>query len=701
MPIYAGSSAIEGVYHGVQAIKEVYYGADLVWQNVPQTKVNYNWEDARTWSYRIMFMGSSTTQGYQVLHSEQFVPQMTAHIVSNTLGVNATPAVKKTSGTHSQFERTVPGFYFLNAGLGGTNSVTYWGDNRKSLVASYNPRLVVHMIGSNDYSQGMNPSTYKANVERAISETNNRTDAGCKHLLIHAFKRLDVTNPAYNWDEYGRALKEIASERDDTDFCDVERVLGDRWTGADLLLADKIHANWLGNTLLARAVAEYLRLDTHEGDMVYGWNLSNDTHLSDGTLLSTKGAMAGSLIDLPLTASGNNRPVVRNRSGVMSVDFYNGAKKLQTAEWPGAVAAPLTVIIATRTWNDDFGNNIKPLFTRSTGADDGYMWAWRDTNDNLVKSAMNSAISDGASVSRSVIDSPTIAAFTFHPNGWTTLRINATHGIDIPPKSPASSNGPWMKSLKLMTNTGEDLWGEADLYGIYLFKGSADEMVAEKMLWASDRHNIEVSDSASGDPSWTFSDDFLYPNGTWIDKTDNWTSAPNTYPRANGRSHWYRDAPNGNINHAAIFPTQGALPANRAVAESTFVIPSEYSTEDGVRFMVVLQDQNNVGLPDNRVALAVERGQYWVYTRDNGVNQPGTALSSPTVTAGDVLRVQVLDGVFTAMINGSTVHEEEAPHALHISPIYAGQYTTSYRTPGGQYRGAAEGDWFRMGTFYT
>lgn len=698
MSISVGDNPIAQMFVGADSVKEVYCGADLVWQNVLQTKVNYNWEDARTSPYRIMFMGSSTTQGYGTAHSEGFTPQMVAHIVSNLLPVPATAPIKQNSGSVSS--PSANGFHFLNAGAGGTNSQTYWGDNRKNLVAGFQPRLMIHMIGSNDYSTGMAPTTYKQNVERAISEVNNRS-AGCKHLLIHSFRREDVSNPAYSWDDYRDQLKAIASSRTDTDFCDAERVLGDRWTGADLLLADKVHANWFGNTLLARAVAEYLRLDTHEGELVYGWNLSNDTHLSDGTLLSTKGAMAGSLINLPLTASGSNRPVVRNRSGVMSADFYNGAKKLQTAEWPGAVAAPLTVIIATRTWNDDFGTNAKPLFSRSTGADDGYMWAWRETDNGLVKSAMNSGISDGASVSRSVIDNPTITAFTFHPNGWTTLRINATFGIDIPPQSPVSSNGPWMKSLKLMTNTGENNWGEADLYGIYIFKGATDEMVAEKMLWASDRHNIEVSDSAAGDPSWTFSDDFSYPNGTWIDKTGNWTSAPNTYPKANGRSHWWRDAPNNNINHAAIFPTQGALPANRAVAESTFVIPSSYSTEDGVRFMVVLQDQNNVGLPDNRVALAVERGQYWAYTRVNGVNQPGTALSSHPVTDGDVLRVQVLNGVFTAMINGSTVHEEEAPHALHLSPIYAGQYTTSYRTPFGQYRGAAEGDWFRMGSFHT
>lgn len=489
MSISVGGNPIAQMFVGADSVKEVYCGADLVWQNVPRTRVNYEWEEARTSSYRIMFMGSSTTQGYQVLHSERFVPQMTAHITSHLLGVNATTMVSQNSGTLTG--PTDNGFHFLNAGVGGTNSITYWGDNRKSLVASYNPRLIVHMIGSNDYSQGMNPSTYKMNVERAISEVNNRA-SGCKHLLVHAFKRLDVANPAYSWDEYGRALKEIANERTDTDFCDVERVLGDRWTGEDVLLGDNIHANWFGNTLVARAVAEYLNLTTHEGELMYGWDMIGST-LSDGTLLSSKAPNEGSYITAPLQSSGNNRPIIKNRNGVRSADFYNGAKKM-SADWGGAFAAPMTVFFVARMWNDGFGTNVKPLFTRSTGSDDGYMWVWRETNTNMVKTAMGSGVSPGVTVSRSVIDSPTITAVTFHPNGWSTLYINATYGTDIPPQSPHPAAGPWMKSLKLMTNTGETNWGEADMYGIYFYKGMGPALVGRKMHELGELHNIPVRD---------------------------------------------------------------------------------------------------------------------------------------------------------------------------------------------------------------
>ena len=491
MPISIAGSPVGSIFHGSTPISEVYEGADLLWSATgPRTRVDYGWESARTAPYRIMFMGSSTTQGYQILHSERFVPQMTAHIVSNLLGANATPMVARTSGT--QARPTANGFHFLNAGLGGTNSVTYWGDNRKSLVNSYRPRLIVHMIGSNDYSQGMNPSTYKANVERAITEANNRTDAGCRHLLIHAFQRLDVTDPAYPWADYGTALRQIAAARDDTDFCDIERVLGDRWTGEDMLLGDKVHANWFGNTMLARAVSEYLNFDMHEGDPIYEWDFLG-SNLSDGIALSSHPPSEASYVKEPLTSSGNNRPIIKNRSGVRSADFYNGALKM-SADWGGAFAAPMTVFFVARMWNDGFGTNVKPLFTRRTSADDGYMWLWRETNTNRVKTAMNSGVSPGASVPRNVIDSPSITAVTFHPNGWTTLYINATYGTDIPPRNPASTNGPWMKSLKLMTNTGETSWGEADMYGIYFYKGMGPALVGRKMRELGELHNIPVRD---------------------------------------------------------------------------------------------------------------------------------------------------------------------------------------------------------------
>ena len=487
MSVNIGNLSLTSAYVGSTEVKSIYAGSTMVWQNKPRTRVDYEWESARTSPYGIMFMGSSTTQGYQILHSEQFVPQMTAHIVSKVLGVNATPAVKKTSGGLAK--PSAPGFHFVNAGVGGTGVKTYWNSQRADLVSSYQPELIIHMIGSNDYSDQMPPATYKQSVMKAINEINSQTPP-CKHLLIHSFKRLDVSNPTYSWDEYGQALKEIAESRSDTDFCDVMRVIGDRWPEGTKLLSDNIHADWDGNTHLARAVAEYLTLDSNDGEPIYEWDLLG-SKLANNTLLSSKQPYQSSYVKTALTSSGNNRPIIKDRNGVRSADFYNGAKKM-TADWGGAFAAPMTMFFVARMWNDNFGTDNKPIFTRANPSDNGYLWAWRETNANLVKAANGSAFSPGITVPRTKIDNPSIFAITFHENGWSTIYPNATYGTSVAPVAPDASLGPWMRSLKLMTNTSETNWGEADMYGIYFYKGMTPEKVADKMRELGRQFGITV-----------------------------------------------------------------------------------------------------------------------------------------------------------------------------------------------------------------
>lgn len=493
MSIIVDGHTIGQVFHGADPIAEVYHGADLVWQNKAQTKMDYGWADAQTSPYRVLFLGSSTTYGHNVAWPEGFSNQMVAHIVSDQIPVPATPVQRSTSSRNAP---TGAGFHFHNAGVGGATSATYWSAAQRTLTAAFLPRLVVHMIGSNDYSGQMSPDVYRANVERAITEVNNRS-TGCRHLLVHQFRREDVTNPAHPWTAYRDELKAIAGARDDTDFCDADRILTEEigWSSS-YLQDDKVHANWLGNTLLARAVRNYLGLDTHDGELIYGWNIKTDTHLTDGTRLSSKGPAEGSKITLPLQSTGNNRPQVRNRNGVMSVDFYNGALKMSTAAWPGAVAAPMTMYITSRMFNDSFGTSQKPIFTRALSADDGYLWAWRDTNSGTLNAALGSASSPGAPVSRDTIDAPSVIAVTFHPNGWQTVYVNSTVGVDIAPMNSAEAAGPWLKSLKLMTNTGENTWGEVDMYDFRLVKSDPD--VPSSMRELGDEWGIQIITRASG-----------------------------------------------------------------------------------------------------------------------------------------------------------------------------------------------------------
>lgn len=490
MPLQMNGKTRYSVFRGDTPIAEMYRGATLVWQNKPRTRVDYQWADAQTSPYRVMFLGSSTTYGHNLAWPEGFSNQMAAHIVSDQLPVPATPIQRSTNSRNAP---TGAGFHFHNAGVNGATSITYWSNAHKTLTAAYKPRLVFHMIGSNDYANGTIPTTYRSYIERAIEEINNRS-AGCRHLLVHQFRREDVANPAYPWTDYRDQLKAIAASRTDTDFCDADRILTSElgWSSS-MLQSDKVHANWFGNTLLARAVRNYLKLDTHDGELIYGLDAKDITVAKDARIRSWP-ATAGSKITLPATVGAdNNAPIKREYvSGQPYADFYNGALKLATTSWGGAVAAPMTMFIVTNSFNDGFGTSQKPIFTRANLADDGFVWAWRDKNSSTMNAAVGSAGSTPIWVPRETVDNPAVTAITFHSNGWASLYINATYGTDMAPKDNDPAMGPWLKSLKLMTNTGESNWGEASVRHFSLVKSCPD--VGAEMRKLGAKYGITIKE---------------------------------------------------------------------------------------------------------------------------------------------------------------------------------------------------------------
>lgn len=468
MPLQMNGKTRYSVFRGDTPIAEMYRGATLVWQNKHRTRVDYQWTQAQTSPYRVMFLGSSTTYGYSVLWPEGFSNQMVAHIVSDQMPVPATPIQRSTS---SRTAPTTAGFHFHNAGVNGSTSINYWGTDQKNLTAAYRPRLVIHMVGSNDYANGTAPTTYRSYIERAIGEINNRS-SGCRHLLVHQFQREDVTSPAYQWTDYRDQLKAIAASRTDTDFCDADRILTSElgWSSS-MLQSDKVHADWFGNTLLARAVRNYLKLDTHDGELIYGLDAADLTSINTESRITSWPTIAGSKITLPATGSTKEAPYKRVHNGYPFADFYDGGLRLRTTAWPGAVAAPMTMfMVVEHRWNANKGNDQKPIFTRALPSDDGFLWAWHETGGKLLKGAVASALSPGVTVDGAALDHSVIA-ITFHPNGWVTSYVSSVTGTDMAPIGPDPAMGPWLKSLKLMTNTGETVHGEANINYFSLVKG--------------------------------------------------------------------------------------------------------------------------------------------------------------------------------------------------------------------------------------
>ena len=490
MPLSIGSLSADQIFVGPTEVQRVYAGSSLVWENKHRTLVDYQWSQAQTSPYRIMFLGSSTTYGYSVLWSEGFATQMVAHIVSDQIPVPATP-IQRAWGTRNA--PTAAGFHFQNAAVSGLTSGKYVEDGQKNMAGSFKPRLVIHMIGSNDYANGVNPATYRANIETAITALNTRSP-GCSHLLVHSFRREDVMNPAYSWDAYRDQLKAIAASRTDTDFCDANKILTEElgWNST-YLQPDKVHADWFGNTLLARAVRNYLKLDTHDGETIYALDADDLASVSTGSRITSWPANVESLITLPATGSSKEAPYKRVHNGYPFADFYDGGLRLRTAAWPGAVAAPMTMfMVVEHRWNANKGNDQKPIFTRSLPSDDGFLWAWHETGAKRLKGAVGSAVSPGVTVDGADLDHSVIA-ITFHPNGWVTSYVSSVTGTDMAPIGTDTAMGPWLKSLKLMTNTGETVHGEANINYFSLVKGID---VADTMRSLGARFGITIKEQA-------------------------------------------------------------------------------------------------------------------------------------------------------------------------------------------------------------
>lgn len=492
--INSGDVAVSALFHGDTPISQVYLGQSVVWEAVAkQTQVDYQFEEARNVHYPVMFIGSSTIQGYGVGWSEGFTYQLTARLASHLPGVMATPMVKQTSGSYAP---SGYGFHFLNAGYGGAVTSNYFNANRKELYRSFKPRLVIHMVGSNDYFQQFNPEICKNNwVSAGQYIVDNAGPSGVKQLFIHAPRREDVNDDSaqWSWDKYGQALKEAAEEVPDAEFLNAS-ALFDRGRNPDVVYtaSDRIHLTPAGNTLLTEVVADFLALDQHEDEVIYGVNPS-EWGFGNGTALQAYNPVSESLVQLPQKALKDSRmPHVRVRDGYNTLDYSNGAQWTETEGWDGVHALPITFYAVTESL-DNGGWNEQPFFTRSVGSDNAYIWAWWDRGVGRLKAAANTPTNGGVPISARDLNEPSIIAISFLPSGMIRYRINSTSATDVAGDSPEKTNGPWMKSLKIGANTANTRWTEMDIRELYWRHGADDTTVENRIRTLAESHQISIN----------------------------------------------------------------------------------------------------------------------------------------------------------------------------------------------------------------
>lgn len=212
------------------------------------------------------FLGSSTTEGAfssdGMSYPEQLVERM-----GKSLPLKADPVLYLMSMASSLAEWNFPGLYMANGATSGKTSANYFDGKTAQItnILSNADCVFFHMIGSNDQNLGVTPAAYETNVRGVISSINNIAAGEVVHVLIHSFARTDKTTFAYEWSEYGEALKRISDDDiDNVMFIDLskdyERVGVPGNDDLALMSADRVHQNERGHVFTANLLADYLEL---------------------------------------------------------------------------------------------------------------------------------------------------------------------------------------------------------------------------------------------------------------------------------------------------------------------------------------------------------------------------------------------------------------------------------------------------------
>lgn len=185
---------------------------------------------------------------------------------------------------------SVDGVHVVNAGLSGSVSGNYLTPAMATSIQGLNPGVVVHTVGSNDWKNGVTPTTVATNVGAAIRSVSAAT-APVLHIILHQFQRADTFTSGWTWADYGNALSNLAATLPDAIFVDasetfalagVGKGLPDTW---GLLNADKIHLTQAGQDMLGQVFISALALPSGFNT---GW-VDLSSYLSAGVTLQTGG----------------------------------------------------------------------------------------------------------------------------------------------------------------------------------------------------------------------------------------------------------------------------------------------------------------------------------------------------------------------------------------------------------------------------
>ena len=217
-------------------------------------------EGQRTAGVGVIFAGSSTIQGDKATSTDRRpVQRISAYLTPRA----ASAAVRDNSVTPAD------GVQVWAWGIGGSTSANYLTSSHYTAVGSIKPVLMVHMVGSNDWSGSRTPAQYEASMRAHLAEL-KAASPDTVHLLVGQHQRNSPATGSHPWEDYTAVLRTLAGE-------DPERVeFLDLWPryavigipGADpwgWLHSDGIHLTDASYKVLADWLAEHLGIPTPSG----------------------------------------------------------------------------------------------------------------------------------------------------------------------------------------------------------------------------------------------------------------------------------------------------------------------------------------------------------------------------------------------------------------------------------------------------